>query len=88
MVSLCACDLATHGPWFVDIRCANILSFFPPPLLALAAFFYVIVIMAFFCSHLYWAEYVSDRNCNILINIKLINGDVQPARVCFSEFLS
>ena len=39
MVSLCACDLATHGHWFVDIRCANMLSFFPPPLLALAAFF-------------------------------------------------
>lgn len=69
---LCACDLATHGHWFVDIRCANILSFFPSPLLALAAFFYVIVIMAFFCSHLYWAEYVSDRNCNILIHRKLI----------------
>lgn len=34
--------------------------------------FYVIVIMAFFCSHLYWAEYVSDRNCKILIHRKLI----------------
>ena len=33
--------------------------------------FYVIVITAFFCSHLYWAEYVSDRNCNILIHNKL-----------------
>ena len=73
MVMLCACGLATHGHWFVDTRCANMSSFFPPPLLALSAFaFYVIVIMAFFCSYLYWAEYVSNRNCNILIYRKLI----------------
>ena len=62
MVGLCACDLATCGHCFIDTRCSSFSSFFfPSPLLAL----YVMVIMAFFCPHLYWEEYVSDRNCII-----------------------